>query len=466
MKVRFMAVEKLNKEKVKDQWRNKYHLMPPVGFLNDPNGLCQVNDTYHISFQYSPAMDLKKGWGHYSTKDFVHYKQYEPLIVADSDYDKDGAYSGSAFVENNEIHYFYTGNIKLAGDYDYIYHGRVSNVIHCTSKDGIHLSKKELLLSNEDYPSDMTCHVRDPKIIKINDRYYMCLGARDKNSVGCVLIYESDDLMNWHYLSRITSKEPFGYMWECPDIFELDGRLVLMTCPQGIDYQENKYENIYENGYFLLDDIRKNQVVSNFHSLDRGSDFYAQQTFQDQNGRRILIGWMGLPETKYSDPCLENGWIHSLTLPRVLTLIENHIYQYPIAELRQLRNNHISIHLDKNETYDYKTNCVELHVKPHKQSFCIQLREDTVLSYENHIFSLTINQSGYGRTCKHIEIDHMDEITIFSDHSTLEIFINHGEYTMSSLIYDRKEHTNIEVTCSCDIDIYELNSFEIEEVSE
>lgn len=27
----------------KDPWRLKFHLMPPAGWLNDPNGLCQMN---------------------------------------------------------------------------------------------------------------------------------------------------------------------------------------------------------------------------------------------------------------------------------------------------------------------------------------------------------------------------------------------------------------------------------------
>ena len=461
MKNKFMVVEKQNKEKVNDQWRNHYHLMPPVGFLNDPNGLCQLGDTYHISFQYCPSMDLKKGWGHYSTKDFIHYQQHEPLIVAGGDYDRDGAYSGSAFIENDMIHYFYTGNIKLKGNYDYTYHGRVSNVIHCTSDDGIHLSTKELLLANTDYPEDMTCHVRDPKIIKRDQDYYMCLGARNKQGNGCALIYQSHDLVHWKYQSRIVPEKPFGYMWECPDIFELNGRLVLMTCPQGIDLQENKYENVYENGYFFIDDIKNDQVVSKFHQLDKGSDFYAQQTFMDQKGRRILIGWMGLPETVYQDPCLENGWLHSLSMPRVLTLKGNHIYQYPLEEFKQLRRDHRSIHLNENEQYDYQTNITELHLKPLQQTFEIHFRQDCTLVYQNHILTFSLNKSGYGRTPRHIEIDHIDEITIFSDSSTLEIFINHGEASLSSLLYDDKEETMIQSTCEMELECYALNSFEI-----
>lgn len=31
-------------------------------------------------------------------------------------------------------------------------------------------------------------------------------------------------------------------------------------------------------------------------NLIKGFDIYATQTFQDEQGRRILIGWMGIPD--------------------------------------------------------------------------------------------------------------------------------------------------------------------------
>ena len=37
-----------------DPWRQRFHLEPPVGWLNDPNGLCRWGEWYHIFYQYSP----------------------------------------------------------------------------------------------------------------------------------------------------------------------------------------------------------------------------------------------------------------------------------------------------------------------------------------------------------------------------------------------------------------------------
>ena len=54
----------------------KYHLMPASGWLNDPNGLHQMNGEYRIYYQYDPfdTEGMMKLLGLYTTKDFVHYE--------------------------------------------------------------------------------------------------------------------------------------------------------------------------------------------------------------------------------------------------------------------------------------------------------------------------------------------------------------------------------------------------------
>ena len=65
------------------------------------------------------------------------------------------------------IHYFYTGNVKLWDkDYDYIMNGREQNTIHVFSPDGKNIAYKKLVMTNDDYPVNMSKHVRDPKSIK------------------------------------------------------------------------------------------------------------------------------------------------------------------------------------------------------------------------------------------------------------------------------------------------------------
>ena len=79
---------------------------------------------------------------------------------------------------------FYSGKVKIVGAYDYVEEGREHNRILAEGWDGCHFHQKTLLLRNEDYPENVTCHVRDPKVWKEQDTYCMVQGARRKDEVG------------------------------------------------------------------------------------------------------------------------------------------------------------------------------------------------------------------------------------------------------------------------------------------
>ena len=93
--------------------RLTHHLMPPTGWLNDPNGLCYFKGRYHVFFQYAPfdAEGGLKFWGHYSSDDLVSWRYEGVPLYPDSSYDCHGVYSGSAIVEDEKLHLFFTGNI-------------------------------------------------------------------------------------------------------------------------------------------------------------------------------------------------------------------------------------------------------------------------------------------------------------------------------------------------------------------
>ena len=65
-----------------------------------------------------------------------------------------------------KLHLFFTGNVKIDGDYDYINEGRETSTLHVESEDGIHFGDKEEIISFEKYPEEFTCHIRDPKVWK------------------------------------------------------------------------------------------------------------------------------------------------------------------------------------------------------------------------------------------------------------------------------------------------------------
>ena len=194
-------IELINKVNT-DPYRLHFHLMAPTGWLNDPNGLCVIKGVNHIYFQYTPfsATWGLKSWGHYSTENWIDYTEHPIFLRPSVAEDIDGVYSGSALVENNKIHYYYTGNVKYTDKkYDYILNGREQNVIEVISEDGFNYENKNILLKNSDYPQNMSTHVRDPKVFKVEDEYFMILGARTKEDIGCAILYKSLDLKKWEY---------------------------------------------------------------------------------------------------------------------------------------------------------------------------------------------------------------------------------------------------------------------------
>ncbi len=424
-----------------DPRRLHYHLMPRIGWLNDPNGLCQYHGVYHIYYQYDP-FDINgelKLWQHVTTKDFIHYEEHGPFLFPDSEIDTHGAYSGSAFVKDDQIHFFYTGNIKLFDkeDYDYIHCGRVANTIHLVSKDGFHFDQKQLVMGMSDYPQGFTQHIRDPKLIEENDMIYMVQGTRDLKDQGALLIFASKDLKHWQFHSCLHSEEPIGYMWECPDLFDLQGQKLLITCPQGVETQGVDYANVHSCTWMQIDGtIADGLSIKKIHQLDRGFDFYAPQTFEDEQGRRILIGWMGIPDADYTNPTAKDGWQHALTLPRLLTWKDGMLYQQPLPELQQLRKEHDECNEDTLNAMSYAEECYEMAIHADScNQMKLQLSDEMIITYQDHLFTLDITACGSGRTTRSVYLDTLKNIRVFSDTTSLEIFINDGSEVFTTRIY-------------------------------
>ena len=61
-------------KQIKAEDRPAFHVSPYVGWMNDPNGLCEFQGVNHIYFQYTPFLAGwgTKLWGHYTTKDWIH----------------------------------------------------------------------------------------------------------------------------------------------------------------------------------------------------------------------------------------------------------------------------------------------------------------------------------------------------------------------------------------------------------
>lgn len=427
-----------------DNWRLGYHVMPPVGWLNDPNGLCYFNGAYHLFFQYSPSdpAGALKYWGHYVSQDLLSWEYKGIALYPDMPYDCNGVYSGSALAEEDECWIFYTGNVKLAGDYDYVRKGREGNTVAVVMDRKGNFSDKKLLMRNEDYPKHLTCHVRDPKVWKEEDTYYMVLGARTKEDRGCVLVYSSKDKLAWFLENILETKEAFGFMWECPDMFVLDGQRFLSVSPQGLETKGLDYANVYQSGYMELQgDFRRDYTLGSFFEYDRGFDFYAPQTFEDETGRRILIGWMGMPDCDYGNPTVQRGWQHCMTVPRELTAKKGRILQKPVREVEASRRRGAIFQgtVGKELAVDSYSD-MEIAFEEGREDFLLCIDEDFYISYhvKTEVFAIGFRENsplGGGRTYRGKELKNLKNLRILLDSSSVEIFVNDGEEVFSSRIY-------------------------------
>lgn len=461
--------EIINKIKEKP-YRMKFHLMPPMGWMNDPNGSCFFNHAYHVFFQYSPQ-EVEGGlkcWGHYRSGNLVNWEYMGIAIRPDTPEEKDGAYSGCGFTQDGTLELFYTGNVKKQGDYDYITEGREANIIYTESKDGIHFSEKEVVLQNIDYPQGYTCHVRDPLVWKEDDRYYMILGARkgskDQSShQGTILLYSSRDKKHWEYIREISTRNPFGYMWECPDYFVLQNQPVIAACPQGVEEEEYRFLNSDQSGYFMMQDtIWKQEFLeeSNFYEWDLGFDFYAPQSFLAPDGRRLLIGWVGLPQPEYTNEhTVKEGWQHCLSLPRELSLRDGQIYQQPARELEMLRGKKCMVEdgYVKINSGSFDAVFVFQSQYSHKK---IMIGEDLVFEYTNGIATLHfLNESGEGRRERRTVMNGLQNLRIIQDVSIVEIFANDGKYVFTTRYYPENVNATSLITEArlSTADVWEIN---------
>ena len=170
-----------------------FHVAPPVGRLNDPNGLIVDSGTYHAFFQYTPEHPRKLVyWGHARSTDLVHWTYLPPAILPDSRQDRNGAYSGTAIGTDDGVELWYTGNYKDADTGE-----REATQCVVTTPDLRRFTKVvPPVIARQ--PEGYTAHFRDPQVWRDPDdpqgSYRMLLGAQREDLTGTALLYRSSDL--------------------------------------------------------------------------------------------------------------------------------------------------------------------------------------------------------------------------------------------------------------------------------
>jgi len=428
------------------RWYPRYHLAARAGWMNDPNGLVWFDGWYHAFYQHHPYSTQwgPMHWGHARSQDLVHWEHLPVAIAPEGPEDKDGCFSGSAVVDGDTLALIYTGH-KFHGDAD-----NEDNLyqVQClaTSQDGIHFTRQGIVV---DTPPGVH-HFRDPKVWREGESWYMIVGAR-AGETGQVRLYRSADLRQWQEEGVFDEAEAgMGFMWECPDIFTLGDKRVLMFSPQGIAAHGFKNRNLFQSGY-LLGDWQPGQPfvrAGEFVEMDHGHDFYAPQSFLTPDRRRIVIGWLDMWESPL--PEQQDGWAGMLSLPRELSLsADNRVQMRPAKEVKSLRQGWYPwpISTLNNQQISVAENAGAMEVvlnwkgaESDAEQYGLSLGDGLRIYVDAQMQRLALErrypQHGLcGTRSVPLTLDHDLHLRVFIDSSSVEVFVNDGEACLSCRIY-------------------------------
>ncbi len=418
--------------------REAYHFASWKNWMNDPNGLCWFKGYYHMFYQCNPHWQEWSNmyWGHAVSSDLVHWKHLpivlspQKEILENQNKIKGGAFSGCAVATEEEVLFYLTRHKGPLEDCE----ESVEQQWMMSSSDMIHFTEETCIITKP--PEGASFDFRDPKVFKIDNRWYMVLGSAIEGK-GAILLYHSKDGKEWKYLHPLLIEEKEKIRcFECPDFMKLDGKYLAIGAfmchyDEHCRYQMSRY---YIGNW-------KNQRLEEESSgwFDFGSNCYAMQSFEHQ-GRRICIGWISDFYHEHIEE--EKGVYGSVTLPRELHIRDGKLYITPIEEIQLLKGEilyqgsreNLSIHGIKGNAYRAKIKFQENIV------FSILLGKDkeSSISLLNDATGFRIQTEGVKSQGIRFQADveKVIELEIFMDRRVVEVYVNEGETVGTKLFYN------------------------------
>ena len=457
-------IRDLHERNAKSVYRQTYHVQPVTGLSSDPNGFAFQQGMWHLFYQWCPwgAVHGLKYWYHVTSEDLLHWHNAGIGLKPDRDYDNKGTHSGSAISVDGQLYFFYTGNHR---DENW-----VRTPYTCAAVLGADNRPEKLPEPLFGPRDDHSEHQRDPKVVWNPDKkkYYIFIGAQTLDKRGCVLIYQSEKLLEgWSFAGelKVPGYESFGGMWECPYIVNVSGKDLLIFSPQYTKLP-GRAESTNHNVYFLgtMDyDTLTFTPDGPYHHLDYGFDFYAAQGASNVGDpdKAVLISWIGLPDNHY--PTEEEDWEGSMTLPRELRVVNGKLVQTPVAGIEALREKE----LPADGTL---VPACELEVTPKAGDFELNLftKADGSggfrMKYDAAKGAFTVDRTGLDKRFNQqvgevLELPvetPLKKLRVFIDRCSVEIFVNDGEETFTSHVYPTAEEFHYTVTDGAEVKLWSL----------
>ena len=417
----------------------KIHFKAPNCWINDPNGFIWYKGWYHLFYQCFPysAHWGRMHWGHAVSTDLVNWDEKGIALFPSKTDDRSGCFSGSAIEYKDKMYIYYTGVNYTEEDPENINccinDTFTAAQLMITSEDGMKFDnitdKKTVIPPIEDKKIGDKNHTRDPKVWRGKDAWYMVLGSTvDKN--GRLLFYKSSDLKTWQYLNYC-EKDGFGWMWECPDFFEIDGKGVTIFSPMGFFNDGNGYDSVAVCMLSSFDEnTGKMELSEDYQLFDYGIDLYAPQSTTDKDGNRVVIAWARMPEAIITE---KGEWCGMMCIPRIVDVKNNHVYIRPHTNVKNSFVTKLSA--PKKSGYMLKTtlkNGESINVG----GYVIKRENDKITTDRSEVFNIKGN---YRLIAETPVINDGYELEIYVDEHLVEVFINNGEYVISNVVYGLTE---------------------------
>ena len=310
----------------------RFHVRPPKGYMNDPNGPIVINGTTHLYYQYRSTMhhEAPVMWGHVSSADLVRWQCHRPAIIPDPfGGDRDGCYSGNTVLDDaGSVRAFYSG---------YVHDEPLQRTLVAVSTDGGHSFGPPREVVGPPRASEGIAVLRDPFVWRTPEGWRMVLGAGDTSQQAMMLLYESADLDTWTPIGRLAELSrtrgqswDSGGMWECPQTFSVgEAEVAVVGAWTATD-------GILKVLSLVTSETNDTSPVA-LNLLDDGPNFYAASVLRESRHGPLMWGWA--TEGRSTEASWADGWSGMLTLPRRIVGLSStgRVRCEPVAQMSSLR---------------------------------------------------------------------------------------------------------------------------------
>ena len=180
--------------------------------------------------------------------------------------------------------------------------------------------------------------------------------------------------------------------------------------------------------------ISENPLIrpyENVYSLDDGLDFYAPQTMQSPDGRRIMIGWMQSWDSNIRP--VDQKWSCMMTLPRESRIEDGKIRQRPVREIERYHRHAVCY-----QNKEISGSCQMEGIRGRVLDMTVEI---------DRTYSGMVRDAIAIRKAKLKTSADKLELRIILDKYSAEIFLNDGQQVFSSTFYTPMEADGISFVC-------------------